>query len=73
MCVCDLYILPPSLPPSLFVPHSLLVLNKFRKQRLHKTANLITGESDIAPGSIKVSYMHFTLILMIGVILFFWG
>lgn len=30
------------------------VLNRYRKRRVHNTANLLTGESDVAPGSIKV-------------------
>lgn len=30
------------------------LLNRYRKRRIHNTANLITGESDVAPGSIKV-------------------
>ena len=32
----------------------LSVLNKYRKRRVHNTANLLTGEADVAPGSIKV-------------------
>ncbi len=31
-----------------------LVFNKYRKRRVHNTANLLTGESDVAPGSLKV-------------------
>ena len=31
------------------------VLNKYRKRRIHNTANLLTGESDVAPGSMKVA------------------
>ena len=44
--------LPPSLSP---------VINRYRKQRLHKTANLLTGEADISPGSIKVRYIIFLI------------
>ena len=32
----------------------LLVFNRYRKRRVHNTANLLTGESDVAPGTIKV-------------------
>ena len=31
------------------------VFNKYRKRRIHNTANLLTGESDVAPGTIKVA------------------
>ncbi len=34
--------------------HTHTVFNKYRKRRVHNTANLITGESDVAPGSLKV-------------------
>jgi hypothetical protein len=34
--------------------HEIKLFNKYKKRRVHRTANLITGESDIAPGSIKV-------------------
>ncbi len=30
------------------------VFNKYRKRRIHNTANLLTGESAVAPGSMKV-------------------
>lgn len=31
------------------------VLNKYRKRRIHNTANLLTGEAEVAPGSLKVA------------------
>ena len=34
----------------LFVP----VFNRYRKRRVHNTVNLLTGESDVAPGTMKV-------------------
>ena len=39
-----------------FFPFLLLysVFNKYRKRRVHNTANLLTGEADVAPGSMKV-------------------
>ena len=30
------------------------VFNKYRKRHVHNTVNLITGEADVAPGSLKV-------------------
>lgn len=40
----------------MYVCHSLAaVLNQYRKRRIHNTANLLTGESDVAPGSMKVA------------------
>ena len=39
-----------------FIPSThLAVLNKYRKRRIHNTANLLTGEADVAPGSMKVA------------------
>uniref|UniRef100_A0A1X7UW59 Cleft lip and palate transmembrane protein 1 n=1 Tax=Amphimedon queenslandica TaxID=400682 RepID=A0A1X7UW59_AMPQE len=35
--------------------HEIKLINRYRKQRLHKTANLLTGKADISPGSIKAS------------------
>jgi len=35
------------------------VLNKYRKRRVHNTANLLTGKADVAPGSIKVGGTSF--------------
>lgn len=29
-------------------------MNKYRKRRVHNTANLITGQAEVAPGAIKV-------------------
>ncbi len=30
------------------------MFNKYRKRHVHNTANLLTGEADVAPGSLKV-------------------
>ena len=30
------------------------MFNKFRKRRIHNTANLLTGESDVAPDTLVV-------------------
>ena len=31
------------------------MFNKYRKRRIHNTANLLTGLADVAPGSVKVA------------------
>ena len=31
------------------------MFNKYRKRRVHNTANLLTGEADVAPGTVKVA------------------
>ena len=31
-----------------------LAMNKYRKRRVHNTANLITGQAEVAPGALKV-------------------
>ena len=38
-----------------FLPFPPPVFNRYRKRRVHNTANLLTGESDVAPGTIKVA------------------
>ena len=32
-----------------------VVFNRYRKRRVHNTANLLTGESEVAPGTLKVA------------------
>eukprot|EP00731_Ephydatia_muelleri_P027384 Em0019g257a len=34
--------------------HSMKPMNKYRKRRVHNTANLITGQAEVAPGALKV-------------------
>jgi hypothetical protein len=36
------------------ITHTTRLFNKYRKRHLHNTVNLITGEADVAPGSLKV-------------------
>ena len=45
-----------SLLPSPLSP-PLSVFNKYRKRHIHNTVNLLTGEADVAPGSIKVRHV----------------
>ena len=33
------------------------MFNKYRKRHIHNTVNLLTGEADVAPGSIKVRHV----------------
>jgi hypothetical protein len=36
------------------IAHTSGLFNKYRKRHIHNTVNLITGEADVAPGSLKV-------------------
>lgn len=36
------------------VAYSMKAMNRYRKRRVHNTANLITGEAEVAPGAIQV-------------------
>ena len=38
----------------MYIVSLFTVFNKYKKVRVHNTANLLTGKAEVAPGEIKV-------------------